>query len=78
MPAIIGDENDVPYPEVEIPELPTAIVAPAPHAIAEGLILPSAVGPVELNDALWSYRSTAPTVKTLSPSAGAPNHVISG
>ena len=47
-PAIIGDAKEVPLFFTNLSSGPIT-VAPAPKAIPSGLILPSALGPLELN-----------------------------
>ncbi len=73
IPANTGEEKEVPLARVtESVELATA--SSCPIAMRVGLIRPSKVGPTELNEALVPKGFTAPTVRTLSPSAGAPIH----
>ena len=71
MPAVTGEENEVPLALPRRP-LPLTTASATPIAITSGFTLPSVVLPMEEKSALRSVRSIAPTVNILSASAGIP------
>ena len=69
-PAAIGHENDVPFIDWSVPSYFAATTL-NPNALTLGFTRPSALGPKDVNSAASMAISTAPTARTLSPSAGA-------
>ncbi|CCX64702.1 unknown [Prevotella sp. CAG:1058] len=69
MPATTGVENDVPTSFIIVPR-PVITAVGLPSAITSGLMRPSAVLPMLLNEALRPSGVTAPTVMMSVASAG--------
>jgi hypothetical protein len=69
-PASKGAEKEVPLNDPIVPDGWTPIVD-KPIATTSGLIRKSKDGPIELNETRIPVRSTAPTLKMESASAGA-------
>jgi hypothetical protein len=78
-PAMSGVDSEVPLPFVKSVVLDALIVSvPEPRARTSGLTRPSAVGPSELNDAMFPEPVTAPAVMTKNASDGAMRCDVAG